>query len=172
MIFVLIFGFLRWSSQHPNTRETGDSNVLTLDTSSCRQEKKLLHWHWFKESLELYMRRFPAYSSDLRKWWLEITLVPIFLHNVSHSDQGCPQIARGLWVSVYLELGDGHHGYSEYPPDLKVRLEQRSRGSPWSPVRSLPRCLDQCPVNMEEYGGTTVPWHNNIMVVFDFVCYR
>ena len=43
-------------------------NGSTLDTSSCRQEKKLLHWHWFKESLELYMRRFPAYSSDLRKW--------------------------------------------------------------------------------------------------------
>ena len=28
MIYVLIFGFLWWSSQHPDNRETGYSNVL------------------------------------------------------------------------------------------------------------------------------------------------
>ena len=28
MIFVLIFGFLRWRYQHPDTRETGNSNVF------------------------------------------------------------------------------------------------------------------------------------------------
>ena len=30
MISVLIFGFLWWSSQHPDNRETGHSNVLSL----------------------------------------------------------------------------------------------------------------------------------------------